>query len=286
MTISAKQVMDLRAATGMPMMQCKRALEAEDGDFEKAFDRLKKEGMKALEKRADKEAKEGLVRVRMTPGGDRATLLAVACETEPVARTEGFVTFVDTLVQHVDEKAPADVASLLEQPWIADGALTVHDALTGLVGQLREKIEIVSFARLESADGGLVGGYQHHDQKNGAIVALQSDGPAGDLEAFAKQLCMHIVFSRPTALSREDVPAEAREREAKLLREQLGEDPKMANKPEAVLEKILEGKMAAFYKQSVLSEQEWALPDSDLTVGELLKQHGARVQSFVRAQVG
>lgn len=286
MTISAKQVMDLRAATGMPMMQCKRALESEDGDFEKAFDRLKKEGMKALEKRADKEAKEGLVRVRLTPAAGRATLLAVACETEPVARTEGFVKFVDTLVEHVDEKAPEDVAQLLTQPWIADGGLKVEDALTGLVGQLREKIEIVSFARVEAPSGGIVGGYQHHDQKNGAIVALVGEKGGDGLEAFAKQLCMHIVFSRPTALTRDQVPAEAREREERLLREQLAEDPKMQGKPDNVVQKILDGKMAAFYKQSVLTEQEWALPDSDLTVGELLKQHGAKVQSFYRAQVG
>lgn len=286
MTISAKQVMDLRAATGMPMMQCKRALEAEDGDYEKAFDRLKKEGMKALEKRADKEAKEGLVRVRLSPEGDRATLLAVACETEPVARTEGFVKFVDTLVEHVDARAPEDVPGLMQQPWIADDAQTVQDALTGLVGQLREKIEVVSIARLETDGKGVVGGYQHHDQKNGAIVVLEGDRPDEALKGFAKQLCMHIVFSRPTALTRDQVPAASREREERVLREQLSEDPKMQGKPENVVQKILDGKMAAFYKQSVLTEQEWALPDSDQTVGDLLRQHGVQVRSFVRAQVG
>ncbi len=286
MTISAKQVMDLRAATGMPMMQCKRALEAEDGDFEKAIDRLKKEGMKAAEKRADKEAKEGLVRVRLDAEGARATLLAVACETEPVARTELFVDFVDRLVEHVDEKGPADVPDLLEQPWIADASQTVADALTAIVGQLREKIEVVSFGRLVAGDDGIVGGYQHHDRKNGAIVALEGDAPADQLRAFAKQLCMHIVFCRPSALTRDEIPTEAREKDERLFREQLAEDPKMKGKPDAVLEKILEGKMAAYYQERVLTEQAWALPDSDLSVGELLRQHKATIRTFLRAQVG
>jgi len=286
MTISAKQVMDLRAATGMPMMQCKRALEGEDGDYDKAVERLRKEGMKAAEKRADKEAREGLVRVRVAPDGDFATLLAVACETEPVARTDLFLGFVEGLAEQISTAAPDDIPALLEQPWAAHENETVGDVLTGLIGQIREKIEVAAVARLQREGKGLVGGYQHHDQKQGAIVWLESDHPADELDAFAKQLCMHIVFAKPTALTRDEIPAEVVAKEQRFLQEQLAEDPKMASKPAQVIEKILEGKLSAFYKQSVLGEQEWALPDSDKSVGELLKQHGATIKAFRFAQVG
>lgn len=286
MTISAKQVMDLRAATGMPMMQCKRALESESGDFEKAVELLRKEGMKAQAKRADKEAKEGLVRVRVQDDGSRATMVAVACETEPVARTEMFIKFADVLVEHVDEKNPADNETLLGQTWVADKGETVNGVLLDLVAKLREKIEVPTIARIEVDGPGIAGGYEHHDKKNGAIVTLSGEGSKEDLAAFAKQLCMHIVFSKPTAMSREDVPNELREKEEAFLREQLAEDPKMANKPPQVVEKILEGKIGSFFKQHVLAEQDWALPDSDKTVGELLAERGAKVLSFRRAQLG
>lgn len=286
MTISAKQVMDLRAATGMPMMQCKRALEGEDGDYDKAVERLRKEGMKAAEKRADKEAREGLVRVRVAPDGDSAMLLAVACETEPVARTDLFLNFVDGLVEQVSNSAPTDIPALLEQPWAADKSETVGDVLTGLIGQIREKIEVAAVARLQRDGSGLVGGYQHHDQKQGAVVALESDHPDEKLAEFAKRLCMHIVFAKPTALTRDEISAEAVAKEQRFLKEQLTEDPKMAGKPAEVIEKILDGKLTAFYKQSVLGEQAWALPDSDQSVGELLKQHGATIKAFRFAQVG
>lgn len=286
MAISAKQVMDLRAATGMPMMQCKRALESEDGDFEKAVELLRKEGMKAQAKRAGKEAKEGLVRVRVQDDGSRAAMVAVACETEPVARTPMFIKFADVLIEHVDEKAPVDGETLLGQTWVAEPKDTVNDVLLDLVAKLREKIEIPSVARIEAEVPGIAGGYEHHDQKNGAIVTLQGEGDAAELAGFAKKLCMHIVFSKPTAMSRDDVPDELRQKEEAFLREQLAEDPKMANKPEQVINKILEGKIGAFFKQHVLPEQDWALPDSDKTVGELLQERGVKVHSFRRAQLG
>lgn len=286
MTISAKQVMDLRASTGMPMMQCKRALEAEGGDYEKAVDRLRKEGLKVAEKRADRVTKDGLVRLRLADDGRRATLVAVGCETEPVARTELFRTFADALVEHVDQEAPSDVDALLQQPWSASRGETVEQILTGLVAQIREKLEVVTLARLTVDGPGVASGYLHHDQRNGAIVALSAPRPDAELSAFARQLCMHIVFAKPTAVTREEIPEDVRRHELDIYRAQVAADPKMKGKPPSVIDKVVEGRMAAFYQQAVLNEQLWALPGSEQKVGDLLKARGATVRAFRRAQLG
>lgn len=287
MSIPAKQVMDLRAATGMPMMKCKKALEAEDGDFEKAVDRLRKEGLKAAEIRADRVTGEGLVCAHLSEDRRRGTMVAVACETDPVARTPMFVEFVDRLVEHVDEKAPADTAVLLAQAWIDDPEQTVDVRLRGLIGKIRENMRIQEFARLDLEGRGLVGAYVHYTNKDGALVALSSENEDADLEDLAKRLCMHIVFSKPTVLSRDEIPEDVRARETEIARAQVEQDPKMAKKPPEVLERIVEGKLGAFYKQAVLPEQDWVVdPGSKCTVADILRQHGATIQAFCRLQVG
>jgi len=287
MTISAKQVMDLRKATDMPMMKCKKALEAEGGDYEKAFERLRKEGMKVAETRADRKTGEGLIRVRIAPDQQRGALVAVACETEPVAKTPMFVEFVDRLAEQVGRRAPADVDALLVQPWIDDEGLTVDDVLRELIGKIRENIKVHDVAGLEVDGGGLVGAYVHYTHKDAAMVALGAEKATDELAELAKQLCMHIVFAKPTALDRDEVPADVIAKEKEIARAQVEQDPKMAKKPPQVLEKIVDGKLAAFYKQAVLNEQDWVVdPSRKCTVAELLRQHGARLQAFRRMQVG
>ena len=287
MSISAKQVMDLRKATDMPMMKCKKALEAEGGDFEKAIERLRKEGMKVAEARADRSTAEGLVRVTIADDQQSGSVVAVACETEPVAKTPRFVEFVDRLAVQVTDKKPADVEALLAQPWIDDEGQTVDEILRDLVGVIRENIKIQSVANLQVTDTGLVGSYVHYTNKDAAVVALGAEKVTDDLAELAKQLCMHIVFAKPTALSRDDISADLVAKETEIARAQIEQDPKMANKPAQVIDKIVEGKIGAFYKQSVLGEQDWVVdPSKKCTVDDLLKQHGATLQGFDRVQVG
>ena len=287
MSISAKQVMDLRKATDMPMMKCKKALEAEGGDFEKAIERLRKEGMKVAEARADRATGEGLVRVTISADRRRGSVVAVACETEPVAKTPRFVEFVDRLAVQAFEKAPADVDTLLAQPWIDEEGKTVEEVLRDIVGVIRENIKIHAVANVAVDGSGLVGSYVHYTNKDAAVVALAAEKVTDDLADLAKQLCMHIVFAKPTALSRGEISPDLVAKETEIARAQVAQDPKMANKPAQVIDKIVEGKIGAFYKQAVLGEQDWVVdPSKKCTVDQLLKQHGARLQAFTRVHVG
>lgn len=287
MSISAKQVMDLRAATGMPMMKCKKALENEDGDFEKAVERLRKEGLKAADVRADRKTAYGTVRVRIDDEGRSGTAVAVACETEPVADNDTFREFADRLLVQVAEKRPDDVDALLAQPWMHEEDGTVDEVLRGLIARIGENIKIQEIAAIDLEGPGLVGSYVHFTNRAAAMVALGSEKADADLPELAKNLCMHIVFAKPTALARSDVPAEVAEKEAQIVRAQVEQDPKMAKKPPPVIEKIVEGKLGAFYQQHVLPEQAWAVdPTLKATVADVLAQHGARVLAFRRFQIG
>ena len=287
MSISAKQVMDLRKATDMPMMKCKKALEAEGGDFEKAIERLRKEGMKVAEARADRNTAEGLVRVTIADDRKSGSVVAVACETEPVAKTPRFVEFVDRLAVQVADKSPADVDVLLTQPWIDDEGRTVDEVLRDLVGVIRENIKVQAVANLGIDNSGLVGSYVHYTNKDAAVVALEADSVTEELSELAKQLCMHIVFAKPTALTRDEISADIVAKETEIARAQIEQDPKMANKPAQVIDKIVEGKIGAYYKQSVLGEQDWVVdPSKKCTVADLLEQHGATLKAFDRVQVG
>ncbi len=285
MTISAKQVMDLRAATGMPMMKCKKALEAEGGDFEKAIDRLRKEGLKSAEKRAARATGEGLVRVHISDDAKQGTMVAVACETEPVARTEDFQNLVTRLMAHVQASKPADVDALLAQPWIDDAGQTVDEVIRGLIAKIGENMRVQAVEHVAVTGGGLVGAYVHFNEKIGAMVALDAEKVDDRLADVAKDLCMHIVFQKPAALDRADIAKEDADRELEIYRSQMAEDPKMANKPADVIEKIVQGKIGAYFKERVLNEQAW-IRDDKQTVQQVLKQHGASVAAFTLLQVG
>jgi len=286
MSISAKQVMDLRAATGMPMMKCKQALEAEGGDYEKAVERLRKEGLKAADKRAGRATGDGLVRARISPARDAGVLVAVGCETEPVSRTPLFTEFVDRLVDHVEAKRPRGVDDLLRQPWIDDGTQTVEEVRRGLIARIGENIQVLSADLLQLTCPGLVGAYVHFDHKQGAIVALGAKTVTPGLADLAKEVCMHVVFKRPQALTREEIPASVAAKEAEIARAQVTQDPKMAKKPPQVVEKIVQGKLAAFYQDAVLVEQAWFKPEVEASVAHVLAPQGATVTAFRHASVG
>lgn len=211
MEISAKDVMALRKASGMGMMECKKALEEAGGDFEKAFEILRKRGLKAAEKKADRATAEGLVGHAMSADGHTGTMLLVLCETEPVKNTAMFQDFVATATQLAADKAPADLDALLALPWPGDDGDTVDAALKSLIGKIGENMRVSGYKRLAVTDG-VVGAYVHHDKKTGAIVALEGKS-SDELADFAKQLCMHIVFSKPTALDRDEIPADDVQRE-------------------------------------------------------------------------
>ena len=278
MEISAKDVMALRKASGMGMMECKKALEEAGGDFEKAFEILRKRGLKAAEKKADRATAEGLVGHAMSADGHTGTMLLVLCETEPVKNTAMFQDFVATATQLAADKAPADLDALLALPWPGDDGDTVDAALKSLIGKIGENMRVSGYKRLAVTDG-VVGVYVHHDKKTGAIVALEGKS-SDELADFAKQLCMHIVFSKPTAADRSEIdPAEV-ERELAFLREQAADDESLKGKPEKAVEGIIQGRLSKnFFGSRVLTEQPW-FSDNSKRVADHLKAHGVKVTGF------
>ncbi len=277
--INAKLVMDLRAATGLPMMKCKQALVSAGGDYEKAIDLLRKEGLKAAASKAGRVMKEGLVRFKAEAHGARTTMLLVRCETEPVRNTPDFRAFVDQVLEVAHATAPADAAALKAARWTGKEGATVQEALSVLIAKIGENLEIGSVSAWKAGAGELLSLYCHHDERAGALARLKAPAVTPALETLGKELCQHIVFSKPIAISRDQLPAEAVEKERAIYTAQVAQDPKMAGKPPQVVENIVKGKVEAFFKERVLPDQGWYRDDKQ-SVANVLKAQGATVTGY------
>jgi elongation factor Ts len=261
-TISAAQVKELRDATGAPMMDAKRALEEASGDLEAARTLLRERGMAQVAKRAGRATTEGLVGYRVE--GEKGTIVAVGCETEPVSKNDEFQAFAKKVLEAVHADGPAAVEAL-EQDRVDVGA------------KLGENIVIVGAERYE---GGTLNGYAHPPaNKIGVLVQLE-----GGSEDLARQLAMHISFGAPEWATRDQVPAETVEAERQVY---LNSD-ELQGKPEAAKAQIVEGMLGKrFYAAQpggVLADQPW-IHDSAKTVGQALGETGARVVAFKRLSV-
>jgi len=262
MTISASQVKELRDLTGAGMMDAKRALVEANGDLEEARRLLRERGMAAASKREGRRTKEGTVLTRVHDGR-RGAIAAVACETEPVATNEEFVAFAEQLLDRVDTQGP-EAAGDLEEDRIA------------LVAKLGENIEIRGAARLEALEGEVVADYVHPPARKIGVLLRARTSPE-----LARLLAMHISFSAPQYLAREEVP----EAEVKQEREIYEKLPDVVAKPEEIRPQIVEGMLAKrFYAESVLLEQAW-IHEPSLTVGRALDEQGAEILEYVRYSV-
>lgn len=280
MDISAKQVMELRKVTGLPMMKCKQALIETEGDHEKAIELLRKEGLKSAAKKADRVTGEGLMRLRISDDGSKATAVLVLCETEPVKNTPMFVEFVDTLADKCHEQGIDSAEAANALPW-NDEFATAEDALKGLIARIGENMKIGKVQTFTQEGEGVVGGYVHHNQKEGGLVSLSS----ADADQ-AKELGMHIVFAKPTVLTRDEVAADDVEKELRFLREQIAEDESMKGKPEQAIEGILQGRLSKnFFGQTVLTEQTW-FSDASTTVAKKMKEWGTDLVGFAHFRAG
>jgi elongation factor Ts len=275
--VSAKDVAALRKVTGAGMMDCKQALIETDGDQEAAVDWLRKQGLGAS-KRSGRSAEQGTVDVVI--GDDVAALVELVCETDFVAKGADFVATVAALAQLVADEGDTDLES---KPFEGQ---TVGEAVTLLVAKLGEKIELGRVARYETTDG-LLDGYKHIQNERGTIGVLVELGGVDRSDAKAKELAhdlaLHIASAAPRFVRREDVSADAIEKE----REVLTELTRNEGKPEAAIAKIVEGRLNGFYKDYVLLEQGF-VRDPKVTVGKLLEELApeATVRRFTRVKVG
>lgn len=283
MEITASMVRELREKSGAGMMQCKKALQSTRGDLEQAFDELRKAGLKTAAKKAGRATAEGRLTAGMTGDGRAGAMVALACETDFVAKTPDFEAFLSDLCAHVLEHAPADVEACLGQAW-KGAPQTVGEALKGLIGKLGENILVDQVQAYRSPEG-YVGFYVHHDQKKGALASVATAAGREAAEEFLRDLGMHIVsHDEILGMDRDSVPEELVEREREIIRDGL------EGKPPEIQEKILSGRLDKFFAERVLSEQGWIKDDSNsTTVAQALTAslgEGARVLAFARFDVG
>jgi elongation factor Ts len=278
--ISAKDVAALRKVSGAGMMDCKRALEESEGDLEKAKTWLREKGLAAAGKRAGRAAEQGAVEVSVD--GNVGALVELTCETDFVAKGEGFKSTVATLARQVAEQGE-DIAS---KPYAGDSSQTVDEYVKHMAGTLGENIGLGRIARYEVA-GGLIEGYKHIQNERGTIgvlVELAGVDPSDPKAVEAgHDIALHIASAAPRWVNREDVPADLVEAERAVL-ENLTRNE---GKPEQAIPKIVEGRIGGFYKDNVLVEQGY-VRDPKVTVGSLLSGLGAdaRVTRFIRVKVG
>lgn len=274
MSISAKDVMKLREATGAGMMDCKKALTEAGGDMDKAIEILRKKGQKVSEKRADRDANQGLILTKISDDKTKASAIEINCETDFVARNEEFQADAQSFLDVAFEKETESQGELLKEE-INGQAIEKH--LEAMVGKIGEKIEL-SRVLLVKTDGSLVD-YIHPGNQLGVLVEFDGKLDNADI---GKDVAMQIAAMNPLAVTRDGVDASVIDKELEIAKEQLINE----GKPAEIAEKAARGKLRRFYEERVLLEQKF-VKDNGISVKEYLEQNGAPlVKSFHRMQLG
>ena len=271
--VSAALVKELREKTGAGMMDCKKVLTETDGDMEKAAELLRERGIAKAAKKSGRVAAEGLVASSVSGDKKVGAIVEVNAETDFVAKNEEFRSFVQDIADIVAEENPTDVDSLLKLNYKETGK-AVSEVLTDKIATIGENMTIRRFVRFESE--GLVESYIHGDGK----IAVLVDFKKGEQE-LAKDVCMQIAAARPEYLSRDEVPAEAVEKEMEILKVQAMNE----GKPAEIAEKMVQGRIGKFYSEVCLLDQEF-VKDPSQKVGALISSKGAEMVRFARFEKG
>ena len=272
--ITASMVRDLREKTGAGMMDCKKALTETNGDMEKAIEYLREKGIAKAGKKSGRIAAEGLVECYISDDGKTGAIVEVNAETDFVAKNQEFKDFVMDVAKQIVEKNPADVEALLAQESISEAGKTVQEVLTNKIATIGENMNIRRFARFESE--GLVAKYIHGDGKIAVLIEVTKNNP--DL---AKDICMQIAAARPEFVRDSEVPEERVAKEMEILKVQAMNE----GKPEAIAEKMVQGRLKKFYAEICLVDQEF-VKDPSKKISDILKENDMDVVRFVRFEKG
>ena len=274
MSISAADVKKLRDMTGAGMMDCKKVLSETDGDFEAAVELLRKKGQKVADKRADRDAKEGLILSKVSDDAKKAVAIDINCETDFVARNEDFQAKANSFLNAAYEGNIDNVDDLLK----ADvNGKSIEDYLQEMVGKMGEKIEI-STCILITTDGSIID-YIHAGNQLGVLAEFEGDITNEDV---ARDVAMQVAAMNPLAVTRDEVDATTVEKELEIAKEQLINE----GKPVEIAEKAAKGKLRRFYEERVLLEQKF-VKDNGITVKQYLEQNNTPlIKSFRRIQLG
>ncbi len=285
MEISAKVVMELRGRTGAGMMDCKKALAATEGDIEKAIDFLREKGLAAAAKKQSRIAAEGCVGSYVCEKCNTGALVEVNCETDFVANTPEFKEMVNDIAKQIVISDPADVDALLATKYFADEAQTINDVITAKIAKIGEKITVRRFTRYCGGDNGTVDTYIHMGGKVG--VLLQAECEVNDTtKEVLHDISLQIAAASPVApeyVTRDQVRAEHLEHETEILAAQARNE----GKPEAIIAKMVQGRIQKFYKEVCLMEQQF-VKDAEISVEQMIKQKapGTKIVAFTRYKMG
>ena len=287
MAISAKDVMELRKQTDCGMRECKKALTEADGNFEKAIEILRERGLATAAKKAGRIAAEGMVYADYCPECKVGVVIEVNAETDFVAKNDKFVDFVKKATKVIMEQNPADVETLMNCKM---GDETVDQALKELILVIKENIKVRRFTRYE----GVCSAYVHGGGTHGILVNFETTNgieAKDEFVAYGKDIAMQVAAANPSYVDEASVPAEVVAKEKEIMLAQMAGDPKTANKPEAVKQKMIEGKIKKFFKENCLVDQEF-VKDGDLSVAQytakVAKDLGGdiKIVKFARFQKG
>ncbi|MDO4903540.1 MAG: translation elongation factor Ts [Limosilactobacillus sp.] len=271
--IKAAQVMQLRKKSGAGIMDAKKALVASDGDIDKAMDYLREKGIAKAAKKSDRVAAEGLAEVAVS--GNTAAIVELNSETDFVAASDPFKDLLKKVTKLISENKPANVEEALAMK-TENG--TLNDDIISTTQKTGEKVSLRRFTVVEKNDNEAFGAYLHQGGQIAALVVLD-----GADEATAKDVAMHVAAINPEFCTREDVPQDRIDHERAIFKEETMNEN--SNKPENIIEKIIDGRLNKFLSQICLADQDF-VKDSDKTVAQFVKENGGSLKSFIRYEVG
>jgi len=287
-SISTAEIKQLREATGAGILDCKKALQQANGNFDEAVEFLRKKGLAAAAKKAGREASEGIIDAQVSDDGQTAVMINVNCETDFVARTDDFKAYVDSLVEQLFADNVTSAEELLERPYIKDTSKTVKESLTEIVAKLGENTLISQATRFDLQGDGMLENYVHLGGRVGVLVDVA--GADRDNEKFANlvhDLALHVAAASPLYLTESDISADTIASEKEIFKAQLAQE----NKPDHIKDRIIEGKLKKWYGEVVLLNQQF-VKDSDLTIAQLLEKAGKEIgrsieiRCFARYELG
>lgn len=265
--VSASAVKELREKTGAGMLDCKKALEANNGDMEASIDWLREKGISKAAKKADRIAAEGMAAIKVD--GNTAAIVEVNSETDFVAKNPEFQELVDTVLNTVLKSDATDVEGVLN----TDG---LNDVLVAKTAKIGEKLSFRRFAKVEKKDSESFGAYIHMGGKIAVLTVIE-----GANEEVARDVAMHAAAMRPQYVTKEDVPEDVVNHEKEVLTEQAMNE----GKPKEIAEKMVQGRIQKFYKEICLAEQPF-VKDGDVTVAQYVKNNGGSIVKMIRFEVG
>ena len=292
MAITAGMVKELREMTGAGMMDCKKALTATEGDMDKAVEWLREKGLATAQKKAGRIAAEGLAKVVVSEDGKKAVAVEVNAETDFVAKNEKFQGYVAQVAEQAMETSAADIDSFLAEPWKFDTTKTVSEALAAQIAVIGENMNIRRFVQV-TEENGFVASYTHMGGKIGVLVDVATDVVNDAVKEMAKNVAMQVAALKPLYTNRNEISEDYIAHEKEILMAQIMNDPKESQKPEKVIQGMINGRINKELKEICLLDQVYVKAEDGKQsvsqyVAEVAKANGANIEikGFVRYETG